>query len=104
MSLDAFRLLASRLFDHTYYLQLPFGFEPLIPPEFEDILRIIGSYAIRNVGVVTNGTMLSGAKAEALLQARSVTNLAVSLDGIKPDMYRALRGKPHVASPTWKGS
>ena len=94
MPLDEFRVLASRLFDHTYFLQLACAFEPLLHPEFVEILKTTDRYGIDNVGLVTNGVLLDGERANAIVNSRSLKALSVSLDGITPHMYERTRGRP----------
>ncbi|HUT22905.1 MAG TPA: hypothetical protein VM492_01040, partial [Sumerlaeia bacterium] len=53
MPLSEFRVLASRLFGYTYFLQLACAFEPLLHPEFVEILETTDRYGIGNVGLVT---------------------------------------------------
>ena len=96
MSLEEFQIIASKLFEFTYYLQLPFSFEALIHPEFEEIVETINQYSIPNVGIVTNGTTLSGRRAECIVDSRSITAVSVSLDAINASTYENIRGKPDL--------
>lgn len=97
ISVDDFARVAERLFPHAYYLQLPFAFEPLMHPRFPEILRIADGYAVPNVGIVTNGSLLVGKRAEALLESRHVTGIAVSIDAVDPETFRQMRGRDHLA-------
>ncbi len=91
---DAFELIASRAFDYMYSLQIGCSFEPMLHPEFAEIVRITDSYSLPWLGMVTNGTMLSGAKATAILNAGSMKTVSVSNDAIDSKTYEAIRGRP----------
>lgn len=93
MSLDDYRLLAERLFGFTYLLQVPCAFEGLMHPHFAELIRIADRYEIPNIGVVTNGVLLRGDKAEALIASRNVTGVNVSIDALDPAIYRKMRGR-----------
>lgn len=97
LSVADFCKIAEKLFDHTYYLQMPYGFEALLHPEFATLMEIVRSYDIPNVGLVTNGSLLEGEKAAAILETPSVTMLAISLDSLERSSYTRMRGRDHLA-------
>ncbi len=94
MPLDDFRTLASRLFRHTYSLQLACSFESLLHPQFPGLLREIDRHGVPNVGMVTNGTLLTGERAEAIARSKSLKDLSISVNALTPETYQALHGKP----------
>ncbi len=96
MSLHDFEKIAAETFHLAYYVQLPFGFEPLMHPRFDRIVRIAARYNVPNTGVVTNGSLLLGKRAEAILETQAVTGLAISIDSTDPIRFRQLRGRDHV--------
>jgi MoaA/NifB/PqqE/SkfB family radical SAM enzyme len=91
---DAYELIASRAFDYLYSLQIGCSFEPMLHPDFAEIVRITDSYSLPWLGMVTNGTMLAGEKATAILDAKSLKTVSVSNDAISPDTYKLIRGRP----------
>ncbi|MCE5228191.1 radical SAM protein [bacterium] len=93
MPLDDYKILAERLFGFTYLLQVPCAFEGLMHPHFAELIRIADDYGIPNIGVVTNGVLLKGDKAEALIASRHVTGVNVSIDALDPEIYRYMRGR-----------
>lgn len=94
MSFEEFRLVAARLFYHTYAMQLGCSFEALTHPRLPEIVAELDRYDIPNVGMVTNGTLLSGERARAIAQSRSIKDLSVSLNALRPATYEALHGRP----------
>ncbi len=93
MSLDDYKRLADELFAYTYLLQIPCAYEGLMHPQIAELVRIADEAGIPNIGIVTNGVLLRGDRAEALVAARNVTAVNVSIDGIDPDVYRKMRGR-----------
>jgi MoaA/NifB/PqqE/SkfB family radical SAM enzyme len=91
--LDDFRLLASRLFDYAYCLQLACSFEPLMHPGFAEIIEEIDRHPIPNVGMVTNGTLLRGEKAEVVLKSKRISDLSISINSLDPATYEKLHGR-----------
>lgn len=94
MSPEDFESMAEKLFPYVYSMQFACSFEAMMHPDYARLLEIMDRYAIPHVGTVTNGTLLKGKKAEALLRSRSIKLLSISLDAIKPETYRLLRGRP----------
>ncbi len=95
ITVDDFGKISEMVLPYTYYLQIPFGFEALVHPQFEEILSIADQYIIPNTGVSTNGSLLSGKKAEAILESR-VTAVSISIDSIDRHIYTLLRGRDHL--------
>lgn len=74
---ERFRLLAEKLRGHVKYLYLHVMGEPLLHPELSAILTIAADLGFRTC-LTTNGTLL-GARGEAVLTARGVHKVSVSL-------------------------
>lgn len=66
------------------------GGEPLLHPELERIVAVAADHGLAPV-LATNGFLLDAARAAAL--ARHVTQFQISLDGVDPATYAALRGR-----------
>ncbi|HPS00343.1 MAG TPA: radical SAM/SPASM domain-containing protein [Candidatus Sumerlaeota bacterium] len=96
MSVDDFRVLAGRVFPYAYGLQLSCSFEPLLHPQFGEILTETGRYGVPNVGLVTNGTLLDGERADAILSSQALHDLSVSINSLDPATYANLHGRPGV--------
>jgi MoaA/NifB/PqqE/SkfB family radical SAM enzyme len=94
MSVDDFRVVAGRLFPYAYCLQLSCSFEPLLHPQFGEILVETARHGVPSVGLVTNGTLLEGARADALLDTQAVHDLSVSINSLDPATYANLHGRP----------
>ena len=98
MALEDYRALAEKLFPYAYLLQLPCAYEGLMHPRFPDLIRIADQYKIPNIGIVTNGVLLKGERAGALLESSNVTAVSVSIDALAEDVYRVMRGRPGAAA------
>lgn len=96
MSVANFERIAEMVFPYTYYLQLACSFETMTHPQFSELVRITDRYKIGGLGLVTNGSLLSGDKARALAESEYFIAIAVSLDAIKPETYLRMRGRPHL--------
>lgn len=81
LSVDEFRLLASRLRGHTEYLYFHLMGEPLLHPRLEELLAIAGSLGFR-VMITTNGTLLPG-KGALLLASGAVHKVNLSLQSFE---------------------
>ncbi len=96
MSVEDFRVVAGRLFPYAYCLQLSCSFEPLLHPHFGEILTETARHGVPSVGLVTNGSLLDGERADALLDTQAVHDLSVSINSLDPATYADLHGKPWV--------
>lgn len=67
-------------------LKLNYINEPLMRKDLEDCIRFAKAAGILNVYIVTNGTMLTEARAESLLGS-GLTKLFVSIDAATPETY-----------------
>ncbi len=65
--------------------------EPLMNPEFPDLLRIVDEHCA-NANIVTNGHLLSDRLIETMIHSGQPFALNVSLDAALPATYRAIRG------------
>lgn len=67
------------------------GGEPLIHPQFSDIINYISSRGFP-IKLITNGALLSGERADALFNA-DLRELHVSIDAATPEVYADVRQK-----------
>jgi len=86
-----FERIAARIFPYTCHLALSCAFEPLLHPRFRDLLAIAARHGVPEWGVVTNASLLDEKMAAAILDSR-MPALALSLDGVTRETYRAIRG------------
>ena len=93
MSLEEFRIIADKVLPFTYSLQLSCSFESMMHPDYAEIIRGLDKYDIFMGGTVTNGTLLNGERAEALLDSRVMQEISVSIDTVNPDVYKKIRGR-----------
>lgn len=102
LSLPAFRgkaifLTAESIHRHLQHL-LPFtrrlclscGYEPLASPHFTEILSSLAPYHIPQLDLVTNATLLSEDKIEAIIK-NGVQTLRFSLDAADKTTYESIR-------------
>ena len=78
------------LLPYTKLLRLSCGYEPLMSPHFVDILKMLAKYRIPNLELVTNATLLTPDKTEAIIQY-GVTNVLFSLDAPDKATYEYIR-------------
>lgn len=90
MDFALFKTLVDECAAHGLYsLRLSWRGEPLIHPNLVDMVRYAREQGIKNVSFLTNGVLLEGALAEALIDA-GLSYLSVSFDGVY-DAYDRIR-------------
>jgi len=91
MPVHRFEKLARLFFCRSRYVSLSCGTEPLLTPDFDRYLEILGGYGVPTTHFITNGQLLS----EGTIRAAIRTNLSwitLSIDGEREETYRAIRG------------
>jgi radical SAM protein with 4Fe4S-binding SPASM domain len=96
MAVEEFDTLAQRVFDYTYFLQMSCSFEGMAHPKLPELIRIIERHKIPIVGMITNGSLLRGEKAEAIARAESFKIVGFSMDSVDPEIYAKMRGRAHL--------
>ncbi len=64
------------------------GGEPLVSPRLEAFLEAVGTLSLADIGLTTNGQLLS--RKLPLLKAAGIRRLNVSLDTLDPDAFRRI--------------
>jgi radical SAM protein with 4Fe4S-binding SPASM domain len=90
MTVEQFRAIGDRCFDHATVLALSCGAEPLMAKHLPGILAALPEYRIPSTEMVTNGQLLNEAKIETLIDTR-FSRLIVSVDGATAPTYEAIR-------------
>ncbi|MBJ6725708.1 radical SAM protein [Geomesophilobacter sediminis] len=67
------------------------GGEPFLRPDLFEVFKVLDRLGFLYT-LTTNGTLVTGEQIERLSDARGLLQLAVSLDSLRRDTYRALRG------------
>lgn len=80
MSLSEFQHICSQIRPYTDYIYLHIQGEPLLHPDFEQIVEIASSYTL-SIQLVTNGTLLS-AKRSILCQYPAIRQVSISLQSL----------------------
>lgn len=83
MSLDEFETVLERIEGHCENIYLHVKGEPLLHPNFEDILVLCHSYH-KKVNITTNGTLLER-HGQTILRNSSVRSLSISLQSFEQD-------------------
>ena len=78
------------LLPFTSGLTLSCGYEPLTSPHFTEILRSLAPYHVPHLNLVTNATLLSEDKIEAIIK-NGVETLLFSLDSPDKTTYESIR-------------
>jgi radical SAM protein with 4Fe4S-binding SPASM domain len=90
MSEALFEAIARQVFPATNYLHMSLMTEPFMTAGFPDRLKLVGQYGIPYSRVVTNGTLLTEAAIEKILDSQ-ITSLTVSIDGGTKELYEEIR-------------
>jgi MoaA/NifB/PqqE/SkfB family radical SAM enzyme len=90
MTLATFEKVADDLFPRSWRVALGCAAEPLIHPQFREILAIAGRYGVPDLWFPTNLLALSGPTLEAMIRA-NVRTVAASIDGVTKGTYEKIR-------------
>ena len=90
MSVDAFRLLANRLFAQANVVNLSCVWEPLMNKEFIQYIKIASEYGIPHLRFVTNGQLLNDEIMLTCINA-PVHQISISLDAATKGIYEDIR-------------
>lgn len=90
MPLDLFKRIAGDFFPMAAHVALACAAEPLLHPEFQEILSVASRYEIPDLWFPTNLLPLTEGTAEAVIDA-GVRTVAVSIDGVTAQTYEKIR-------------
>ena len=90
MPVAVFDRIATELFPRAWRVALACAAEPLLHPQFEEIVRIAGKHRVPDLWFPTNLLALTEAKAEAICQAK-VRTIGASIDGTHAETYESIR-------------
>jgi MoaA/NifB/PqqE/SkfB family radical SAM enzyme len=90
LKLAVFRHIASELFPRTHTIGLGCSAEPLLHPDFSEILRSCHQHRVPKTWLQTNLLALTEAKARAIVE-HGVHTVAVSIDGTSRETYEGIR-------------
>jgi radical SAM protein with 4Fe4S-binding SPASM domain len=89
MSLDVFRKILDKLSPDLFYLTLYFQGEPLLNPQFTEMVALARSRRIF-VSTSTNGHFLDDRNVEKIIQS-GLSHLVISMDGTDQQTYEKYR-------------
>jgi radical SAM protein with 4Fe4S-binding SPASM domain len=89
-----FDRIADQLFPHAGYLTLSLTTEPFMTRDFPDRLARVREHGVPFSDIITNGTLLTEASAEKILDA-SISRLTFSIDGGTKEVYESIRIGAH---------
>lgn len=89
-SYEEFVQVGSEVFPHAETIMLSCGAEPFMNRHIIDFVRYAKDCGIPNVGMVTNGLLVTPEKSRALIDA-GIDRLVVSMDGAKAETYEKIR-------------
>ncbi|MCP3961788.1 MAG: hypothetical protein GY719_28430 [bacterium] len=90
MPVEVFEKVAADHFPRAHRVALACAAEPMIHPNFRDILEIAGRYRVPDLWFPTNLLPLVERTAEALVD-HGVTTVAASIDGVTRETYEKIR-------------
>jgi len=90
MPLPVFERIAEDLFPRAWRVALACAAEPMIHPQFREILAISGRYGVPDLWFPTNLLALTETTALALIDA-NVRTVAASIDGVTKETYEKIR-------------
>jgi radical SAM protein with 4Fe4S-binding SPASM domain len=85
-----FDRIAAELFPRASYVCLSIMTEPFMTRDFPDRLRVPRDHGVPWTEVITNGTLLTRAACEAILDAR-LTRVVISFDGGTKEVFESIR-------------
>jgi MoaA/NifB/PqqE/SkfB family radical SAM enzyme len=90
MPLSVFEKIAAEMFPRAWRVALGCAAEPMIHPEFREILAIAGRYGVPDLWFPTNLLALTPGSAGAIVDA-GVRTVAASIDGTTRETYEKIR-------------
>ncbi len=90
MPVEVFERIAEQFFPRAWRVALGCAAEPLIHPQFVELVGIAGRYGIKDLWFPTNLLALTQQKAEAICAA-GVRTVGVSIDGTHQQTYEHIR-------------
>lgn len=93
MSWEVWTKVIDEMSQHPWsILNLGTDGEPLMHKRFLEMMRYAKKKKIFPINITTNGILLKGEMAEAILKERLIDTINVSLDAFKPETYKQIRG------------
>lgn len=102
LSTEEILKVIDELAEMKVFLVVLSGGEPLLHPDFFEILKYVIAKQDIDVGFVSNGTLIDDSVASEL-QSLGVTYVQISLDGAKPETHDSFRGKAGAFGRTVNG-
>jgi MoaA/NifB/PqqE/SkfB family radical SAM enzyme len=90
IELTTFQHVASELFPRAHTVAFGCAAEPLLHPQFAEILSVTRTHRVPNVWLQTNLLALSTIKAKAIVD-QGMRTVAVSIDGTSSETYERIR-------------
>lgn len=90
MPVELFERIAREYFPHAKRVVLGSAAEPLMHPQFADIVTIAGRYNVPDLWFPTNLIPLTEHTAKAIVDAK-VNTVGVSIDGVRKETYETIR-------------
>jgi radical SAM protein with 4Fe4S-binding SPASM domain len=90
MSIDEFQAIADDVFAVCHRVSLSYGTEPLLHPDFERLIEILGRYRVPRNYVTTNGQLLTERIVEGMID-HGFHSLCVSIDAATAPTYERIR-------------
>jgi uncharacterized Fe-S cluster-containing radical SAM superfamily enzyme len=94
---DIWQAICDQMGDYPWsILNLGTDGEPLLHPRFLDMMRYARQKGLAPINLTTNGLLLEGKLADAILDEEVVDVVNVSLDALSEEKYRLIRGGSHA--------
>lgn len=90
MPLSLFKEIARELFPLTRSLALSCSAEPLVHPDFMEIIDTASRYGIPDIWFPTNGLLLKEKVARKIIES-GLKTIAISIDGATKEIYESIR-------------
>ncbi len=90
MPATLFETIARQIFPATNYLHMSLMTEPFMTAGFPDRLMLVRQYGVPYSRVVTNGTLLTEATIEKIIDSQ-ITSLTISIDGGTKEIFEEIR-------------
>lgn len=90
MPIELFEKIAKEIFPHAHTVALSCEAEPIMHPHFLDILRIVQKYPGAGYQLITNATLLTEEKVQALFDS-NISTITISIDGATSATFEHVR-------------
>lgn len=91
LSIEDFKKIADNMFFNARSVHLSCMHEPFMTKHFTEYIKVASQYEIPQLGFVSNGTLIVEKDIVTCVEV-GIDKVHISIDGAKPETYKAIRG------------